>query len=75
LSFSKSRLTCLEVHIRGGRCQECGLRPQDNGYIVVDDNDPAGHIPGVCPECGRSTKIHIRVVYEGEEGEGAIADA
>jgi hypothetical protein len=24
----------------------------------------------VCPECGRSTKIHIRVVYEAEEGEG-----
>ena len=70
MSFSKSRLRCLEEHIRGGRCQECGLRPQDNGYIVVDDNDPAGHIPGVCPECARSTKIRIRVVYEGEEGEG-----
>jgi rubrerythrin len=75
LNFIKRRLTHLEEHIRGGRCQECGLRPQDNGYIVVDDNDPAGHIPGVCPECGRSTKIHIRVVYEGEEGEGARADA
>jgi hypothetical protein len=44
--------------------------PQDKGYIVVDDNDPAAHIPGVCPECRRSTKIHIRVVYEAEEGEG-----
>jgi hypothetical protein len=70
LSFINNRLRCLEEHIRGGRCQECGLRPQDNGYIVVDDNDPAGHIPGVCPECGRSTQIYIRVVYEGEEGEG-----
>jgi hypothetical protein len=70
LSFSKTRLRCIEEHIRGGRCQGCGLRPQDNGYIVVDDNDPAGHIPEVCPECGRSTKIHLVVVYEGEEGEG-----
>jgi rubrerythrin len=68
-----SRLEKLEDSARSGpsgRCPECGLRPQDNGYIVVDDNDPAGHIPEVCPECGRSTKIHIRVVYEGEEGEG-----
>jgi hypothetical protein len=67
-----SRLERLEASARSGqsgRCPECGLRPQDNGYIVVDDNDPAGHIPEVCPECGRSTKIHIRVVYEGEEGE------
>jgi hypothetical protein len=73
-----SRLEKLEASTRSGpsgRCPECGLRPQDNGYIVVDDNDPAGHIPEVCPECGRSTKIHIRVVYEGEEGEGTIADA
>ena len=68
-----SRLDKLEASTRSGpsgRCPECRLRPQDNGYIVVDDNDPAGHIPEVCPECRRSTKIHIRVVYEGEEGEG-----
>jgi hypothetical protein len=68
-----SRLEKLEASARSGqsgRCPGCDLRPQDNGYIVVDANDPAGHIPEVCPECGRSTKIHIRVVYEGEEGEG-----
>ena len=67
-----SRLEKLEASARSGpsdRCPECGLRPQDNGYIVVDDSDPAGHIPEVCPECRRSTKIHIRVVYEAEEGE------
>ena len=75
MSFIKGRLRRLEERSRGGRCQECVLRPQDNGYIVVDDNDPAGHIPEVCPECGRTTKIHIRVVYEGEEGEGVIAGA
>ena len=73
-----SRLEKLEASARSGpsgRCSQCGLMPQDKGYLVVEDNDPAGHIPGVCPECGRSTKIHIRVVYEGEEGEGARADA
>jgi hypothetical protein len=37
---------------------------------VLCGNDPVGHIPEVCPECRRSTKIHIRVVYSGEEGEG-----
>jgi len=41
------------------------------GYIVLCGNDPAKHLPEVCPECGRSTKIHIRVTYEGQEGEGA----
>jgi hypothetical protein len=68
-----SRLEKLESSARSGpsgRCPQCGLMPQDKGYIVVDDNDPARHIPELCPECGRSTKIHIRVVYEGEEGEG-----
>ena len=68
-----SRLEKLEASARSGpsgRCPECGLGPQETGYIVVDDNDPAGHIPEVCPECGRSTRINIRLVYEGEEGEG-----
>jgi hypothetical protein len=68
-----SRLEKLEASAcsgPSGRCPECGLGQRETGYIVVDDNDPAGHIPGVCPECGRSTKIHIRAVYEGEDGEG-----
>jgi hypothetical protein len=68
-----SRLKRLEASARSGpsgRCKQCALRPPDKGYIVVDDNDPAGHLPEVCPECGRSTKIRIRLVYEGEEGEG-----
>ena len=45
------------------------------GYIVLCGNDPAEHLPEVCPECRRSTKIHIKVVYEGGEGEGVIAGA
>jgi hypothetical protein len=68
------RLENLEASARSGpsgRCPECGLWPQETGYIVVDNNDPAGHLPEVCPGCGRSTKIHIRVIYEGQEGEGS----
>ena len=75
LSSRHEKLEASAYSGPAGRCPQCGLMPQDKGYIVVDANDPAGHIPGVCPRCGRSTKIHIRVVYEGEEGEGARADA
>jgi hypothetical protein len=73
-----SRLERLEASARSGpsgRCPECGLGPQETGYIVLCGNDPAEHLPEVCPECGRSTKIRIKVVYEGGEGEGVIAGA
>ena len=53
------------------RCPGCGLRPQDKGHVVVDDKDPAPELPEVCPECGRNTKIRIRVVYEAEGGNDA----
>jgi hypothetical protein len=69
-----SRLERLEASARSGpsaRCPECGLGPQETGYIVLCGKDPAEHLPEVCPECGRSTKIHIRVTYEGQEGEGS----
>ena len=73
------RLERLEASARsgpsGGRCPECGLGPQQTGYIVLCGNDPAAHLPEVCPKCQRATKIHIHFVYEGEEGEGSIADA
>lgn len=73
MSFFGSRLRRVEAATRkgpGGRCSECGLRPQDKGYIVVDGMDPVPHLPEVCPQCSRSTRLHIVVVYEGEEGEG-----
>jgi hypothetical protein len=73
-----NRLEKLEASAHGGpsgRCPECGLRRKDKGYIVLCGNDPVEHLPEVCPECGRSTKIYIYLVYDGEEGEGAIADA
>jgi hypothetical protein len=54
------------------RCSGCGLRPQNKGYIVVDGNDPVPHIPEVCPKCGRSTRLHIVIVYDGEEGSDFI---
>jgi hypothetical protein len=69
-----SRLEKLEASARSGpsgRCLECGLGPQETGYIVLCGNDPAEHLPEVCTQCGRSTKIHIRVTYEGQEGEGS----
>lgn len=77
MSFIKSRLRRAETATRGyrsGPCPECGLRPQDKGYIVVEGKDPVPHLPEVCPECGRSTRICIHVVYEGEEGEGSVAN-
>jgi hypothetical protein len=69
----RHRMRRLEASVRGtSACAGCGLRPRDSGgYIVVEDRDPAPHVPEVCLECGRSTKSHIRVVYEGDEGEGA----
>jgi hypothetical protein len=73
-----SRLERLEASARSGpsgRCPECGLGQRETGYIVLCGNDPAEHLPEVCPECGRSTKIRIKVVYEGGEGEGVIAGA
>jgi hypothetical protein len=69
-----TRLEKLEASARSGpsgRCPVCGLGPQETGYIVLCGNNPAEHLPEVCSECRRTTKIHIRVVVEGEDGEGA----
>jgi rubrerythrin len=65
----KSRLRRIEEQAHSGPCQVCGLSPQSKGYIVTDDKDPVPHLPEVCPQCGVSTRIHICVVYEDEEGE------
>ena len=69
MSFSKSRLRCLEEHIRGGRCQECGLLPDGQGYIVlIDEKRPERSFDGDpderCSRCGRYLWCVIRVVYE-----------
>lgn len=70
MGFLKGRLRRIESASRTAlRCPGCRLRPQDKGYIVVDGKDPSEappDVPEVCPECGRSTRVHIKVVYEGE---------
>jgi hypothetical protein len=65
----KSRLRRIEEQAHSGPCQECDLSPQSKGYIVLDGKDPVPHLPEVCPQCGKSTRIHICVVYD-DEGEG-----
>jgi hypothetical protein len=68
LSFIKSRLRSLEEHIRGGRCQECGLLPDGQGYIVlIDEEDRERSFQGDpddrCKRCGRFLYTVIQVVY------------
>jgi hypothetical protein len=78
MSFIKSRLRRVEASVRGGPCPECNLSPRDKGYMVVEGalegKDPAPDVPEVCPKCGRNTKVHLRVLHDGneagEEGEG-----
>ena len=70
----ENRLRRAEASVRGPvRCPGCGLRPRDQGHIVVsgkvEGKDPAPGLPEVCPECGRSTRVRIVVQFE-EEGAG-----
>lgn len=70
MSFIKNRLRRIETSILDSYCPRCCLRPQDKGYIVVDGKDPVPELPEVCPECGRSTRIHIVVVEDEEAAKG-----
>lgn len=78
MSFIKSRLRRVEGKARrgpGARCPECGLRPQDKGYIVLDDRvlgevrDPVPALPETCPGCGRGTRMRIVVAWDSEADE------
>jgi hypothetical protein len=76
MSFIKNRLTRLEEHIRGGRCQECGLLPDGQGYIVlIDEKRPEESFDGDpderCGRCGRYLWCVTKVVYDGAEGDGS----
>ena len=76
MSFIKSRLRCLEEHIRGGRCQECGLSPDERRKIaVVYEEDPERSFQGDpderCGSCGRYLWCVLRVVYEDTEDNDA----
>jgi hypothetical protein len=80
VSFIKGRLRRLEGRMQGGRCPECGLSPDGPGSIVlIDGGTPAEGFPDDpderCERCGRPLWCVIRLVFDEEEGEGAIADA
>ena len=74
MSFIKSRLRSLEEHIRGGRCQECGLLPDGQGYIVlIDEERPEESFQDDpderCKRCGRLLYTVIEVVYGSPTGD------
>ena len=64
----KGRLRHLE---EPGRCRECRLSVE--GTIVCYEGEEPPE-PKRCPSCGRPLEHVIRVVYEGEEGEGGLLD-
>ena len=66
-----SRLKRLE---EGGRCPECHLKPEAMLAYYPGRGESAPEVP-TCPKCGRPLAFVVRVVYEGAEGGGAIADA
>jgi hypothetical protein len=77
LNFIKSRLRHLEEHIRGGRCQECGLSPDERRKIaVVYEEDSQRSFQGdpyeQCVNCGRPLWCVLRVVYEDAGGNDAV---
>jgi hypothetical protein len=54
----ESRLRRLEERRSAGRCQECGLLPDGQGYIVlIDEEDREESFQGApderCKRCGR----------------------
>ena len=65
-----NRLRRLEA--TGEACPECrqpkGFAKPDRLYAFYP-GEPVPE-PPVCPSCGRSLGFVLRVVYDGEEGEG-----
>ena len=76
MSSIKGRLRRLEERSCGGRCQECGLLPDGQGYIVlIDEKRPEESFDGDpdarCGRCGRHLYFVIRVVYDSpDDAEG-----
>ena len=71
------RIGRLEAAARGASsaCQACGLLPGERPPIKVfyPDRDALPEPPRRrCAECGGDTELHIRVVYEGEDGGGGL---
>jgi hypothetical protein len=74
VSSIESRLRRLEERRRSGCCQECGLLPDGQGYIVlIDEKRPEESFDGDpderCGRCGRYLWFVIKVVYDGAEGD------
>jgi hypothetical protein len=72
----EGRLRRLEGRGSGGRCPECGLRPDGHGRIAVrNEEHPEKSFDGDpderCGRCGRFLYTVLRVVYDGNEGGGA----
>jgi hypothetical protein len=72
----ESRLRRLEERRSAGRCQECGLLPDGQGYIVlIDEKRPEESFDGDpderCGRCGRYLWCVTKVVYDGAEGDGS----
>ena len=70
------RLRRLEERERGGSCSECGLCAAARRPIAVvypDDSDKGfeGDPYASCARCGHALHTVLRVVYEGQGGEGA----
>jgi hypothetical protein len=73
------RLRRLEERGRGGICPECGFTPDARRpFAVIYEEHPEKSFDGDpderCPRCGRELYVVINVVYEGEEGEGALLE-
>jgi len=49
------------------RCPECYLKPQTPQVVYPGEQAPE---PERCPRCLRPLGFVLRVVYDGEEGEG-----
>jgi hypothetical protein len=52
-------------HVDQCGCPECYRKPQVVHAFYPDDGEESAPSP-VCPSCGRSLGVVIRVVYEGE---------
>jgi len=73
--YLEERRTVRHIHSRlrrleatGEACPECYLKPKTPHVVYPGEQAPE---PPVCPSCGRSLGLVVRVVYDGAEGGGA----
>jgi hypothetical protein len=63
------RIQRLQARIAGA-CPECHHKPEAIHVYYPDIGQEAPEVPA-CSSCGRSLGVVFKVVYDGEEGEGA----